>query len=261
MRFVVASDLDGTLLTSEGTVTPRAVAVVADVRRAGGVFLAVTARPLRDALPIAAQLGATGLVCSGGAIVFDPGAGQVVSRTVFAAGDVARIVAAVRAGLPGVRIGVDYPDRCELDAGFRLGWYGPGDLVAAGPVAVAAEPAVKVIVQSDTVGPDALAVRLTELLGDMAVTVGVPSPRLADILPAGVDKAGHLTGLTAALAVPPPTVAFGDMPVDLPMLRWADAAVAVANAHPAVLAAATEVTAANDEDGVPVYLERMLRNL
>jgi hydroxymethylpyrimidine pyrophosphatase-like HAD family hydrolase len=33
--------------------------------------------------------------------------------------------------------------------------------------------------------------------------------------------------------------------------------VAVANAHPAVLAAADEVTAANDEDGVAAYLERL----
>jgi hydroxymethylpyrimidine pyrophosphatase-like HAD family hydrolase len=47
------------------------------------------------------------------------------------------------------------------------------------------------------------------------------------------------------------------MPNDLPLLAWAGRAVAVANAHPAVLAATDEVTAANDEDGVAAYLERL----
>ena len=39
------------------------------------------------------------------------------------------------------------------------------------------------------------------------------------------------------------------MPNDVPMLEWAGRGVAVANAHPDVLAAADEVTASNDEDG------------
>ena len=53
-------------------------------------------------------------------------------------------------------------------------------------------------------------------------------------------------------------VAFGDMPNDLPMLAWAGRAVAVANAHPEVLAVADEVTASNDEDGVALVLERLV---
>jgi hydroxymethylpyrimidine pyrophosphatase-like HAD family hydrolase len=53
-------------------------------------------------------------------------------------------------------------------------------------------------------------------------------------------------------------VAFGDMPNDLPMLVWAGHAVAVANAHPDVLAVADEVTASNDDDGVAVVVERVL---
>jgi hydroxymethylpyrimidine pyrophosphatase-like HAD family hydrolase len=52
-------------------------------------------------------------------------------------------------------------------------------------------------------------------------------------------------------------IAFGDMPNDLAMLRWAGHSVAVANAHPEVRAAADEVTASNDEDGVALVLERL----
>ena len=48
------------------------------------------------------------------------------------------------------------------------------------------------------------------------------------------------------------------MPNDLPMLRFAGHAVAVANAHRDVLAAADEVTTSNHEDGVARVLERLL---
>ena len=53
-------------------------------------------------------------------------------------------------------------------------------------------------------------------------------------------------------------VAFGDMPNDLDMLAWAGHGVAVANAHPDVLAVADEITASNDDDGVAQVLERLL---
>jgi len=46
------------------------------------------------------------------------------------------------------------------------------------------------------------------------------------------------------------------MPIALPMRSWAGHSVAVANAHPEVLALVDEVTASNDDDGVAQVLER-----
>ena len=51
-------------------------------------------------------------------------------------------------------------------------------------------------------------------------------------------------------------VAFGDMPNDIPMLRWAGLGVAMGNAHPEAKAAADEVTAPNSDDGLARVLER-----
>lgn len=48
------------------------------------------------------------------------------------------------------------------------------------------------------------------------------------------------------------------MPNDRPMLQWAGHSVAVANAHPDILAIADKVTAANDDDGVAQILERLV---
>jgi hydroxymethylpyrimidine pyrophosphatase-like HAD family hydrolase len=48
------------------------------------------------------------------------------------------------------------------------------------------------------------------------------------------------------------------MPNDLPMLNWVGRSVAMVNGHPAVRAAAHDVTAtSNDEDGVAAYLEAL----
>ena len=52
------------------------------------------------------------------------------------------------------------------------------------------------------------------------------------------------------------TIAFGDMPNDIEMLRWAGCGVAMENAHPEVKAAADAVTVANHQAGVAKVLER-----
>lgn len=90
------------------------------------------------------------------------------------------------------------------------------------------------------------------------VTVTVAGPRIVELLPLGLSKATGLSlaarrlGLRAA-----DTIAFGDMPNDLPMFRWAGRGVAMANAHPELLAVADEVTASNADDGVALVLERL----
>jgi hydroxymethylpyrimidine pyrophosphatase-like HAD family hydrolase len=52
-------------------------------------------------------------------------------------------------------------------------------------------------------------------------------------------------------------VAFGDMPNDAPMLRWAGTSYAMANAHTSVFPDATHTAPRNDEDGVASVLEEL----
>jgi hydroxymethylpyrimidine pyrophosphatase-like HAD family hydrolase len=79
------------------------------------------------------------------------------------------------------------------------------------------------------------------------------------MLPLGLTKA---TGLSLAArrlgATAAGTIAFGDMPNDIPMLSWAAHGVALAGAHPQLLAVADEVTAGNDAEGIAKVLERLL---
>jgi hydroxymethylpyrimidine pyrophosphatase-like HAD family hydrolase len=82
---------------------------------------------------------------------------------------------------------------------------------------------------------------------------------LVELLPLGLTKATGLSlaarrlGLTAE-----DTIAFGDMPNDIAMLRWAAHGVAMAGAHEELKAVADEITASNEEDGIALVLERLL---
>ena len=100
-------------------------------------------------------------------------------------------------------------------------------------------------VASELAGPDAS----TTLAGDAFVELAAP----------GVAKEAALERLATDRGISADEViAFGDHVTDAGMLAWAGHGVAVANAHPAALAAADEVTATNDEDGVALVLERLV---
>jgi HAD superfamily hydrolase (TIGR01484 family) len=247
---LVASDLDGTLLRGDGTVSPRTDRVLRRCHERGLVVVLVTGRPpriLRQRL--GAWLAASGrslhelVICANGAIVWDP-AGDVVIRDRRLHAEVAdRIVSEVRAKLPGLRL--------AMEAG--LDWFHQGEE----PVPITRDLHKLLLHHPDSPLDDVLALTAEVAGADAEATVA--GDHWIEVGPAGVTKAVTLAELAADIGVAPgEAIAFGDMPNDLPMLAWAGHGVAVANAHPAVLAAADEVTASNDDDGVALVLERIL---
>ncbi|MFE6992656.1 HAD family hydrolase, partial [Streptomyces pharetrae] len=118
-------------------------------------------------------------------------------------------------------------------------------------------PIDKLILHHPDVDEDRLAAVTRRLTGG-EVTVVHSVKGMVEVLPAGTDKgtgvarAAELLGLTGA-----DTVAFGDMPNDVPLLSWAAHGVAVANAHHELRAVADEIAPGNDEDGVAAVLERL----
>jgi Cof subfamily protein (haloacid dehalogenase superfamily) len=256
---LVASDLDGTLLRPDETVSERTRAALAAVRHAGIALVLVTGRPPRGLRRIAAAIGVGGVaICANGAVLYDLDAGAVLDQRPLAAAAATRLIAALRAAIPGALFAV------ELEAGFRreAGW-DPSEFNAGGQVvAVGAElataPVAKLLVRHPDLTSPELARLATKAAGHDAV-VTWSGDRLVELSAAGVTKATALQRLCQRLGIPrEQVIAFGDMPNDLAMLAWAGHSVAVANARPEVREAADEVTASNLEDGVAVVLERIL---
>ncbi len=258
---LIATDLDGTLLRGDGTISARTRATLARIRAAGLTLVAVTARPPRFVRRLAAAEGLVGLaICCNGALVYDLDVGTVVGHTPLVGDTAARLVTALRTAVPGVCF--------AAEAGERYGWEATyaaldGALVEPGgltrdALALCAAPVTKLIVRHPSIGADALLPLVRALAGAAASATHSGAP-FVEVMAPGIQKAVALAALCADLAVAADeTVAFGDMPNDLPLLAWAGYAVAVANAHPEVLGAADEITRTNDDDGVAVVLERLL---
>jgi len=256
---LIATDLDGTLLRTDGTVSERTRRAIARAQEAGIAVVLVTARPPRTLRPLAWQAGVTGLaICCNGAIVYDVATDEIVGHEPLAAATAQRLVAALRATAPGVCFAVERGLLFGQEPRYAALLPAAGDHTPfiADAAALCAEDVTKLIVLHSDVPLQDLLHAVRKAAGDEAI-VTHSSAVFVEVSAAGVTKAAALQGLCAQIGIDTPqVVACGDMPNDLPMLEWAGHSVAVANAHPAVLAAVDEVTLSNNEDGVAGVLER-----
>jgi hydroxymethylpyrimidine pyrophosphatase-like HAD family hydrolase len=120
-------------------------------------------------------------------------------------------------------------------------------------------PAAKLLVRSESMPRDAFVELVSTVVGDTATVTNSSAEALAEVSAPGVTKATGVAQVAAAHGIgPEDVVVFGDMPNDIAAFEWVRAgggrAVAMAHAHPDLMAAATDVTGTNDEDGVAEFL-------
>lgn len=262
----VASDLDGTLLRPDHTVSDFTREQLARVVRSGRGLVFVTGRPPRWMPPVIAETGHSGTaVCANGAVVLDVAAERIIGHSLLRAAELAAVCDVIRTEMGAdVRFAVEVAPLGPL-TGSRLiheeGFAAVAMMALdAAPLAdvLAAQSAVKLLARGS--GPVAdtgpIAARVIAATGD-AVTVSHSSRthQLLEVAPPGVTKASTLADLALERGWDPAhVVAFGDMPNDIPLLTWAGHGVAVASADPAVLEVAGEVVADPQHDGVAHWL-------
>jgi Cof subfamily protein (haloacid dehalogenase superfamily) len=256
---LVATDLDGTLLRSDGTLSDRTVAALDAAGRSGALVVVVTARPPRWVDGLGLDRVAHELVlCSNGALVYDVARRRVVAEHRIDEDTARLVLTAIRDAVPSAGFGSEDADGLRHDSAHHYAGAEAGDRLVATLDDVVRGGVAKLLVRDRTLDFPALVTAVTSAVGDRGV-VTWSGDGLVEISAAGVTKAASLAALAAEHGLgPDDAVAFGDMPNDLLMLTWAAHGVAVANAHPDVLALADEVTASNDDDGVALVLERLL---
>lgn len=261
---LVASDLDGTLLLPDRTLSARTVQVLREVVAAGVVLVLVTARPPRTVRPLAEQLQAQGLaICCNGALIYDLGAQAIVRHSACEPEIVHELVTALRLARPGVQFAIEVGEQYGCEPSYKVWnpvvWHAAP--VFADVLELCTAPVTKLLVRHPEVHRDEM-LALIQALGGARIAATHSGAPMVEVSAAGVHKAVALEWLAGSLGIErDDVVAFGDMPNDLAMLQWAGRGVAVANAHPDVLAAADEVTLSHDEDGVAATLERLLATL
>ena len=265
---LVATDLDGTALRSDGSVSERTAEALRAAEASGLMVIVATGRPPRWMRPIAEALGHTGLaVCSNGAVVYDLHSDQVLEHTPITREVVLAVATAVRAAVPDVTFAIEtrdagfgreasYPVARDVDLdseeGMRIGAL--DELVS--------DDMIKLLVRHADLDPDGLLNAAREVAGELAELTHSSRSGLLEISATGVTKAATLARIVERAGIAAEdAVAFGDMPNDLPMLAWAGRGYAMANAHPDVLAATRLRAPSNDEDGVAQIVEKLLAEL
>ncbi|MEU9096652.1 HAD family hydrolase [Streptomyces sp. NPDC048361] len=260
---LVATDLDGTLLRSDGSVSQRTRDALAAATAAGAAHIVVTGRAVNWTRHILDDLGYDGLaVCGQGAQVYHAGEHRLLTSVTLDRQLAGLALSKIEAEIGPLALAAS---RDGLDGDVLVG---PGYRVQEGPLPVNrfedlaelwSAPLNKVYIQHPDYDDDALAAITRQVVGSL-VGVVMAGAGVVELLPLGLSKA---TGLSLAArrlgCKAADTIAFGDMPNDIPMFGWAEHGVAMANAHDELKAVAHEITASNDDDGIAVVLEQLLQ--
>lgn len=257
---LVATDLDGTVVRSDGTISDRTVAALRRAEAGGVPVVFVTGRPPRWMAEVARRTGHTGLaICANGALVYDLHTERVVAEHPLAVEVGHEVVRRLRAALPDLGFAVENADGFSHDPAYRPRWDVDAERRIAPVEELLASPAVKLLARHEAMPPDELLAAAREVVGDLAELTHSSDEGLLEVSAGGVSKATTLATLCAERGIGAEgVVAFGDMPNDLALLAWAGRPYAMGNAHPSVLAAVARHTLSNDEDGVAVVLEELL---
>jgi hydroxymethylpyrimidine pyrophosphatase-like HAD family hydrolase len=209
--------------------------------------------------PLGELFDAVNVVHMSGTGLVRQGVLQVIAR--IPAGEVRAITEIAREMTPGARIVAEFEGHefgasaMQPDDYLRL--YGAThDMVL--PLEASRDRAVaKVAINGLGTSLAEVAARIRAEVGAAVEVIADRNGTFLNIVPIGVSKEAALHALWREQDAPwAGVLAFGDDLADLEMLRRADHGVAMANATPEVIAAATYLTESNDRDGVAVVLEQ-----
>jgi hypothetical protein len=230
-------------------------------RAAGALIVVVTGRPPRWLAGVGDALGHDGTaICANGALTYDLTTDRIVASRPIGLDVIRDLMKQLRESVPEVVFAVERIDgQFAHESAYHPKWEPEASTIVGDLEQVFDVPIAKLLGRVEGVDSDGLLAAARASVDEGLATLTHSSiDGLLEVMAYGVTKATTLEqwlaerGLGAA-----DVIAFGDMPNDLEMLTWAGRGVAVANAHPDVLAIADEVTLSNDDDGVAVLLERI----
>ena len=263
---LIATDLDGTLLQHDKTISPRTVEAIRLAHQAGLRVVAATGRYPTTLAALLTPVGIDYAVASNGAQGYRLTTGELLFEETIAGDAAAAIMAFFAERLEGVRFETvtDHGAVHYVEAGYydlvhpeerRMF---PLDYHELAIAEMLTHDIVKVAVRHPSAGPEEMLDLLagSGLTGYHATTSGAP---FLEISGPGVTKASGVARLAGHLGIEPHEVlAIGDARNDVELLEWSGIGVAMGNAVAEAVAAADHTTASNSEDGFAQAIERLL---
>lgn len=278
LRKLIALDIDGTLVGPTNRVSPRTIEAVQRLSRLGATFTIATGRRLRATLPIARELGiSVPIILFNGSLVVDPQSLETLYQETLPHSLATRSIEIIHqeaetafayhqslsppdvfyqraSELPFIKA---YIERGEAEGGY----------IRRVPDLINACASLSIIrILSWGQGEDILRVaeRLRTQLVDEALVLAddYRDTVLVEVYPRGVSKGKAIAQLAASFGIDQADViAIGDGINDVEMLEYAGLGVAMGNACPEAKQVANRVTARQEEDGVALFLEELLKGV
>ncbi len=270
MIKLLATDIDGTLLRSDNTVSDRTRTALKDASAQGLLVAFVTGRPPRWLDVLVDETGHVGVaVGANGAVLYDMATEKIITSHPLDTVLMGELTRQLRKRFPAVQFATELGHSFAAEPGYTHDWqvnprYDRRGTAIAPPRigaldAILDQPAVKLLAKDRNVDADEFLTAALELVGDRATITHSSSFGLLEISAPGVTKATGLAELATSHGITAEEiVAIGDMPNDVPMLQWAGRSYAVANAHTTVHEAADETVGSNDDDAVAALIESLL---
>ena len=261
-KFMIALDVDGTLVDHDGHMSVPVREAAQAVVAAGHDVLIATGRSLNATLPIIEQIGIDSgyaVCCNGGVTLrLDPDLAdgyEIIHKATF---DPAPALRALREKLPTAKYALEDEDGNFLSTErFQDSSFGV-EAIGVDFQTLLEATAVRLVVFSTENTPEEFTATIQEI-GLAGVTYSVGWTAWLDIAAAGVTKASALERLRGQLGTEPHrTVAIGDGRNDIEMLGWAGRGVAMGQAPEEVISAADEVTHSVFDDGAAHVLRSLL---
>jgi Cof subfamily protein (haloacid dehalogenase superfamily) len=258
-----ATDLDGTLLRSDRTISANTARAMAAATQAGIEVVWATARARHSVHEFAQASGFRGTaLCANGAVVLDlaDGTPQIIGTYPISLPVAADAIDAVRQLVPGVTFATVGPTRFIAESQYAaLSVFSdhhrdPATMAGMGPLG---EEVVKIVARhADVAAPELYRILAEGTVPGVELThSGAPYVEMSAL---GITKASALQMHSMRWSLRRKEVAAaGDARNDIPMLRWAGTALCPANAIPEVVALCDRVLPGNDEEGVATYLDEL----
>ena len=246
---MIATDLDGTLLRRDKTISAYTAQVFSRLRERGIKVLFATGRPGRTTTGFAEMIMPHGVIQNNGAGI------EIADTTIFeshiAPAAVKAIVETLR-GRDGVKLWLDYSSHSVTDHGNYLLWGSFEPVHACDFSEYDAENVQKIAIEA--MDASMLASIDFDALGCwIHGTVGEPWYM---VMANGVSKLSALKTAAAHFDIGITEVAaFGDDENDIDMLQGCGIGIAMENAIDEVKAVADHICGSNEDDGVAKWLE------
>ena len=260
---LIVSDMDGTLLRTDDTVSGATVEELERWRADGVPIVLATGRPPRWMDDIREVLGHGTAVCCNGAVLLDLETREILAEDLLEPGLLHEITAELRRLQRDIWFAVEHGWEFRHEAIYKPRW----DVDVPGVTEATLDemvttPAAKLLGRHESLPRDEFVALVEHVVGDRATVTNSSGDALVEISAAGVTKASGMARVAAGHGLgPEDVVVFGDMPNDIAAFEWVrdggGRAVAMAHDHPDLLAVATDVTGTNDDDGVRDFLQSL----